>query len=38
MKKLLFIITAIALAFGFAAIASAQSTGNTKVVYHIDDA
>ena len=38
MKKLLSIIAAIALAFGFTAIASAQSTGNTKVVYHIDDA
>lgn len=38
MKKLLSIITTIALAFGFCTIASAQATGNTKVVYHIDDA
>lgn len=38
MKKLLSTITAIALAFGFASIVSAQSSGNTKVVYHVDDA
>jgi len=38
MKKLLSIITAAALAFGYCAMASAQSAGNTKVVYHIDDA
>ena len=38
MKKLLSIITTVALAVGFCPIASAQSTGNTKVVYHIDDA
>jgi intracellular sulfur oxidation DsrE/DsrF family protein len=38
MKKLLSIITSLALALGFCSIASAQSTGNTKVVYQIDDA
>jgi intracellular sulfur oxidation DsrE/DsrF family protein len=38
MKKLLSIITALALTLGFCAIGSAQSTGPTKVVYHIDDA
>ena len=38
MKKLLSIITTIVLSFGFASITSAQSSGNTKVVYHIDDA
>ena len=38
MKKLLCIITTIALVFGFCTFASAQSAGNTKVVYHIDDA
>jgi intracellular sulfur oxidation DsrE/DsrF family protein len=38
MKKLLSIITATVLTFGFCAVASAQATGNTKVVYHIDDA
>ena len=38
MKKLLSFLTALALALGFCSIASAQSTGNTKVVYHIDDA
>jgi len=38
MKKLLSIITTIALVFGFCTFASAQSAGNTKVVYHIDDA
>ena len=38
MKKLLSIFTTIALVFGFCTFASAQSAGNTKVVYHIDDA
>jgi hypothetical protein len=38
MKKLLSIITALALILGFCSIVSAQSTGPTKVVYHIDDA
>ena len=38
MKKILSIIIAVALVFGFSSIASAQATGNTKVVYHIDDA
>jgi len=38
MKKILSIITTIALVFGFCTFASAQSAGNTKVVYHIDDA
>jgi len=38
MKKLLSIITAVALVFGFSNIATAQTSGNTKVVYHIDDA
>lgn len=38
MKKLLSFLTALALALGFCSIATAQSTGNTKVVYHIDDA
>ena len=38
MKKLLSILTLLTLALGFTSLASAQSTGNTKVVYHIDDA
>jgi len=38
MKKILYLILSIALALGMASIASAQSTGSTKVVYHIDDA
>ncbi len=39
MKKLLSIITVVAaIAFGLCSAASAQSAGNTKVVYHIDDA
>lgn len=38
MKKLFSIITSLALTLGFCSIAAAQSTGNTKVVYHIDDA
>jgi len=38
MKKILYLVLSIALALGMASIASAQSTGPTKVVYHIDDA
>jgi len=38
MKKILHLIFTIALSLGFVTIASAQSTGSTKVVYHIDDA
>lgn len=38
MKKLLSIITVMAIASGFCSTALAQSAGNTKVVYHIDDA
>ena len=38
MKKILSIIAAVTFAFGFCAIAYAQSSSNTKVVYHIDDA
>ena len=38
MKKLLSILTVLALALGFCSIVLAQSNGNTKVVYHIDDA
>jgi intracellular sulfur oxidation DsrE/DsrF family protein len=38
MKKILYLFLSIALALGTASIASAQSTGPTKVVYHIDDA
>ena len=38
MKNLLSIITTLALTLGFCSIVSAQSTGPTKVVYHIDDA
>ncbi|MBU3557748.1 DsrE family protein [Polynucleobacter sp. Ross1-W9] len=38
MKKLLSIITALALTLGFCSVVSAQSSGPTKVVYHIDDA
>lgn len=38
MKKLLSILAILTLAFGFGSFASAQSTGNTKVVYYIDDA
>jgi len=38
MKKFLYLVFSIALALGMASIASAQSTGPTKVVYHIDDA
>jgi intracellular sulfur oxidation DsrE/DsrF family protein len=38
MKKLLSIITTLALTLGFCSVVSAQSSGPTKVVYHIDDA
>ncbi|QWD60881.1 DsrE family protein [Polynucleobacter sp. MWH-UH35A] len=38
MKKLFTIIAALTLVFGFCSNVSAQSAGNTKVVYHIDDA
>lgn len=38
MKKLLHLVVSIALALGLLTAASAQSTGPTKVVYHIDDA
>ncbi|MBU3583033.1 DsrE family protein [Polynucleobacter sp. 15G-AUS-farblos] len=38
MKKLLSIIVAFTLVLGFGSVALAQSAGNTKVVYHIDDA
>jgi intracellular sulfur oxidation DsrE/DsrF family protein len=38
MKKLITVITALVVSLGFCSIASAQSAGNTKVVYHIDDA
>ena len=38
MKKLLSFLTALVLALGFCSTALAQPTGNTKVVYHIDDA
>ena len=38
MKKLIYLVFIAALALGFATITNAQSTGSTKVVYHIDDA
>lgn len=38
MKKLLSILAMLTLVFGFGSFASAQTTGNTKVVHHIDDA
>ena len=38
MKKILSIIVAFTLVLGFCSVALAQSAGNTKVVYHIDDA
>ena len=38
MKKLLSILALLALSVGFGSLACAQSTGQTKVVYHIDDA
>jgi hypothetical protein len=38
MNKLFHLIFAAMIAFGFGSIAHAQSSGSTKVVYHIDDA
>lgn len=38
MKKILHLVVSIALALGLLTAAAAQSTGSTKVVYHIDDA
>jgi intracellular sulfur oxidation DsrE/DsrF family protein len=38
MKKILHLLVSIALALGLLTAAAAQSTGSTKVVYHIDDA
>lgn len=38
MKKLLALIFAATLAIGIASTSNAQSSGSTKVVYHIDDA
>ena len=38
MKKLLSILALLALSVGFGSLACAQSAGQTKVVYHIDDA
>jgi len=38
MKKILHLLFAITLSLGFVTIAAAQSTGPSKVVYHIDDA
>ena len=38
MKKLLALIFAATFAIGIASISNAQSSGSTKVVYHIDDA
>ena len=38
MKKLIYLVFIAALALGFATITNAQSSGPTKVVYHIDDA
>lgn len=38
MKKIFSIIAATVLTFGFCSMALAQSAGNAKVVYHIDDA
>ena len=38
MKKILTLIFASLISIGFTSIAQAQSTGSTKVVYHIDDA
>ena len=37
-KKAIQLVTFLVIAFGFIAGASAQSSGATKVVYHIDDA
>jgi len=38
MNKLIHLIFTAMIAIGFGSIASAQSPGSTKVVYHIDDA
>lgn len=38
MKKILHLLVSMALALGLLTAAAAQSTGSTKVVYHIDDA
>jgi intracellular sulfur oxidation DsrE/DsrF family protein len=38
MKKIFHLVLSFALVLGFMSIASAQSSGSTKVVYHIDDA
>jgi len=38
MKKIFHLVLLLALVLGFMPIASAQSSGSTKVVYHIDDA
>ncbi|MEA9599808.1 DsrE family protein [Polynucleobacter sp. AP-Sanab-80-C2] len=38
MKKILTLIFASLISIGFTSMAQAQSTGSTKVVYHIDDA
>jgi len=38
MKKILHLVVSMALALGLLTAAAAQSTGSTKVVYHIDDA
>ena len=38
MKKILTLIFASLISIGFISMAQAQSTGSTKVVYHIDDA
>ncbi len=38
MNKLIHLIFAAMIALGFGSIANAQSSGSTKVVYHIDDA
>jgi len=38
MKKLIYLVFIAVLALGFATITNAQSSGPTKVVYHIDDA
>ena len=38
MKKILHLLFAITLSLGFVMIAAAQSTGPSKVIYHIDDA
>ena len=38
MKKILILIFASLISIGYTSMAQAQSTGSTKVVYHIDDA